>query len=149
MMGTDEVKVYQHKAQYYETDQMGCVHHSNYIRWFEEARTDLLEQVGFSYGRMEELGILSPVLEVHAEYKSMVRYQELVNITTKVTYFNGLKFTISYVIEDALTKEIKTIGESKHCFLNKDLKPMRLQKENKEVYDLFLKLASNQYKFVN
>jgi acyl-CoA thioester hydrolase len=142
MMGLDKVKAYQHKAQYYETDQMGCVHHSNYIRWFEEARTDLLEQVGFSYGRMEELGILSPVLEVHAEYKSMVRYQEVVNITSKVTYFNGLKFTISYVIEDALTKEIKTIGESKHCFLNKDLKPIRLQKENKEVYDLFLALAS-------
>jgi acyl-CoA thioester hydrolase len=93
---------------------------------------------------MEELGILSPVLEVHAEYKSMVRYQEIVNITSKVTYFNGLKFTISYVVEDALTKEIKTIGESKHCFLNKDLKPIRLQKENKEVYDLFLRLASDE-----
>lgn len=142
MVELDQVKPYQHKAQYYETDQMGCVHHSNYIRWFEEARTDLLEQVGFSYGRMEELGIMSPVLEVHAEYKSMVRYQEVVNITSKVTYFNGLKFTISYVIEDALTKEIKTIGESKHCFLNKDLKPMRLQKENIEVYELFLQLAS-------
>lgn len=143
MRGLDKVKVYQHKAQYYETDQMGCVHHSNYVRWFEEARTDLLEQVGFSYGRVEELGILSPVLEIHAEYKSMVRYQEVVNITSKVTYFNGLKFTISYVVEDALTKEIKTIGESKHCFLNKDLKPMRLQKENKEVYDLFLSLATD------
>ncbi len=144
MMELDKIRVYQHKAQYYETDQMGCVHHSNYIRWFEEARTDLLEQVGFSYGRMEELGIMSPVLEVHAEYKSMVRYQDIVNITSKVTFFNGLKFTVSYVIEDALTKEIKTVGESKHCFLNRDLKPMRLQKENKEVYDLFLALASEK-----
>lgn len=139
----DQVTAYQHKAQYYETDQMGCVHHSNYIRWFEEARTDLLEQVGFSYGKMEELGILSPVLEVNAEFKSMVRYQDVVNIYSKITYFNGLKFTISYVIQDALTKELKTTGESKHCFLNKELKPMRLQKENKEVYDLFVNLLAH------
>lgn len=136
----DQVKEYQHKAQYYETDQMGCVHHSNYIRWFEEARTDLLEQVGFSYKRMEEIGIYSPVLSVHAEYKSMVRYQEVVNIESRVTYFNGLKFTISYRIEDALTKELKTIGESKHCFLNQEYKPIKLQRESKQVYDLFLSL---------
>jgi acyl-CoA thioester hydrolase len=139
----DKVIIYQHKAQYYETDQMGCVHHSNYIRWFEEARTDLLEQVGFSYKRMEEEGILSPVLEVRAEYKSMVRYQDIVNILAKVTFFNGVKFTISYQIADALTKEVKTIGESKHCFLNKELKPMRLQKENKEVYELFLSMSNH------
>lgn len=138
----DAVKVYQHKAQYYETDQMGCVHHSNYIRWFEEARTDLLEQVGFSYKKMEECGILSPVLEVNAQYKSMVRYQEIVTIDARVTSFNGLKFTISYTIKDALTNEVKTIGESKHCFLNQDLKPIRLQKENKEVYELFLSLLT-------
>ena len=40
---------YDHKVQYYETDGMGIVHHSNYIRWFEEARVDLLEQLGFGY----------------------------------------------------------------------------------------------------
>ena len=74
MVGMDKVNAYQHKAQYYETDQMGCVHHSNYIRWFEEARTDLLEQLGFSYGHMEELGILCPVLEVHVEYKDLIQF---------------------------------------------------------------------------
>ena len=41
----------EHKVQYYETDGMGIVHHSNYIRWFEEARVDLLEQLGFGYDR--------------------------------------------------------------------------------------------------
>ena len=47
---------YDHKVQYYETDGMGIVHHSNYIRWFEEARVDLLEQLGFGYDRIEEAG---------------------------------------------------------------------------------------------
>ena len=41
-----EYRVYEHKTQYYETDQMGIIHHSNYIRWFEEARMDMMEQMG-------------------------------------------------------------------------------------------------------
>ena len=61
-----EQKAYQHKVQYYETDQMGIVHHSNYIRWFEEARTDYMERLGIGYEKMEEQGILSPVLSVTA-----------------------------------------------------------------------------------
>ena len=39
------LKDYEHNAKYYETDQMGCVHHSNYIRWMEEARVDLMDQM--------------------------------------------------------------------------------------------------------
>ena len=41
-----EPVLYEHKVQYYETDKMDCVHHSNYIRWFEEARTYLMDQGG-------------------------------------------------------------------------------------------------------
>ena len=43
------MKAYQHKVQYYETDKMGITHHSNYIRWMEEARIDFLEQLGWNY----------------------------------------------------------------------------------------------------
>nr|WP_330366748.1 acyl-CoA thioesterase [Enterocloster clostridioformis] len=53
-------------------DQMGCVHHSNYIRWMEEARVNLMEQMGCGYKAMEASGIMSPVLEVHCQYRSMV-----------------------------------------------------------------------------
>ena len=60
---------YDHKVQYYETDGMGIVHHSNYIRWFEEARVDLLEQLGFGYDRIEEAGYSGPVLEVSCSTK--------------------------------------------------------------------------------
>ena len=62
-----EPVLYEHKVQYYETDKMDWVHHSNYIRWFEEARTDLLEQMGMGYDRIEALGIGSPVLGVEAD----------------------------------------------------------------------------------
>ena len=49
--------MYTHRVQYYETDQMGIVHHSNYIRWFEEARIDWMRHCGISYREMEKQGI--------------------------------------------------------------------------------------------
>ena len=140
----NQIKAYEHRAQYYETDQMGCVHHSNYIRWFEEARTDLLHQVGFSYQKMEELGVLSPVLSVTAEYKSMVRFHDVVEIYARITKFNGIKFTVSYQIIDQKTKELRTTGETTHCFLGRDYRPIRLLKEHKEVYDLFQELCETK-----
>ena len=61
---------YDHKVQYYETDGMGIVHHSNYIRWFEEARVDLLEQLGFGYRDLID------VIEGHDRYASeILRYR--------------------------------------------------------------------------
>ena len=53
---------FERKANYYETDQMGIVHHSNYIRWFEEARLEMLRAMGLPYKKMEDNGILIPVL---------------------------------------------------------------------------------------
>ena len=64
-----KIHSYQHKVQYYETDQMGMVHHSNYIRWFEEARVDYLEHIGLPYHVIEAGGILSPVLEMHCNIR--------------------------------------------------------------------------------
>ena len=58
-----DIKNYGRKIQYYETDRMGIVHHSNYIRWMEEARIDALAQIGIPYDKIEAAGILIPVLE--------------------------------------------------------------------------------------
>ena len=66
----NELKPYVHVAQYYETDQMKIIHHSNYIRWFEEARVDFLDQIGANYANLEANGIVSPVLTVEAQYKA-------------------------------------------------------------------------------
>ena len=75
-----ELKIYEHKAQYYETDQMGIIHHANYLHWFEEARIDMMEQMGMGYDIMEKQGIISPVLSVHCDYKSMARFGETVQV---------------------------------------------------------------------
>ena len=129
---------YRHKVQYYETDQMGVVHHSNYIRWFEEARTDFLEKSGFSYAWMEEQGIIIPVLSAAAEYKKMVHYGEDVLICPIVTEFNGVKLKLRYEIRNAQTGDLTTTGTSGHCFLDRKYQPLRLKKEFPQVYQMFM-----------
>jgi len=131
---------YIRKAQYYETDQMGIIHHSNYIRWFEEARCDLLEKVGFGYDRMEREGIVSPVLSVTAEYKSMVRFGDTVIIEPRITAFNGVRFTVEYTVTDAETGELRTTGQSTHCFINPQGNVLRLKHANPMLYETFTHL---------
>jgi acyl-CoA thioester hydrolase len=134
----DLLKPYTRQAMYYETDQMGVIHHSNYIRWFEESRTYFLEQIGLSYDKLEDDCILIPVLSVSCKYKSSVRFNEKVIILPKITNFNGFKMNIQYYILDAQTHTLKASGESEHCFVNKEFKPINIKKNFKEVYDILV-----------
>jgi acyl-CoA thioester hydrolase len=129
-------KPYYHLAKYYETDQMAVIHHSNYIRWFEEARVDFLEQIGLGYDKIEAAGLYSPVLGVSCEYKSSVRFNEQVIILPKLAFFNGIKMTIEYLVFDANTRQLRAAGESKHCFVSKDFKPVSLKKDYPEMYEI-------------
>ena len=119
---------YEHKVQYYETDGMGIVHHSNYIRWFEEARVDLLEQLGYGYDRIESEGFGSPVLEVHCKYKTMARFGDTVTIAAHISDYNGVRMTLHYEIRDAQTGALRCEGDSRHCFMGKDGRPVSLRR---------------------
>ena len=119
-----------HKVQYYETDQMGIVHHSNYIRWFEEARTDLMDQIGFGYEEMEEQGILSPVLSVEADYLRMVHFGDTVTIETHIQSYNGIKLTVAYEVIDDKTGMVHCRGTSTNWKPRR--KNLKTYKERKE-----------------
>lgn len=129
----EKIPAYLHKIQYYETDCMQIVHHSNYIRFFEEARTDFLEKVGTSYVEIERMGYIIPVLSVSAEYKSMAVYGDTVAITVKVEEFNGIRFSFSYKVIDVATGKLRAVGTSSHCYL-KDGRPVNLKKELPDTY---------------
>ena len=81
---TEQYPGYNHRVQYYETDQMGCVHHSNYIRWFEESRSDYL----------------------------------------------------GYHIRDKKDGTLRCSGQTSHCFLNREGKPLSLKKEKPEWHEI-------------
>lgn len=129
---------YERRAQYYETDQMGIIHHSNYIRWFEEARLHFMDEIGLSYAKIEEMGILIPVLSVDCQYKTMVHYNDIVDIYTRIIKFNGVKMTIAYRVVDHVTGEIRCTGETSHAFLNREYRPVRLKREYPDLYELFI-----------
>lgn len=134
------MKPYMLKARYYETDQMGIIHHANYIRWMEEARIDMLSQMGYPYRRFEEMGYISPVLHAECEYKKSVKFDDEVKIVVSLQEFGKVKFTLKYDIynmsEDGV---LSAVGTTRHCFLNKDGRPVMMNKEMKEFSDVMQK----------
>lgn len=133
-----EESLYERRAHYYVTDQMGIIHHSNYIRWFEEARMNFMEEIGYSYANVEALGIMIPVLSASCDYKTMVHYNDIVDIYTKITRFNGVKMFLSYRAMDHETGELRCSGETSHCFLDKEYKPIRMKRSYPELYEILM-----------
>ena len=117
---------YVHQAQYYETDQMGIIHHSNYIRWMEEARIAYMDEMDFPYKKVEAAGIISPVLFVNCEYKSMTHFGDRVAIEVKLASFKGVKYEIAYTMRDLESREVRAVAVSGHCFLKKDGRPANI-----------------------
>lgn len=132
---------YIHKVQYYETDQMGITHHSNYIRWMEEARVAFLDATGWGYQRIEKEGIISPVLSVDGKYKKTTTFGDEVAIVVRAKSFNGLRLVLEYEMTDEKTGELCFIGTSEHCFLNRDFKVLRLKKDYPEIYEIFASMV--------
>lgn len=119
---------YIHKVNYYETDKMGVTHHSNYIRWMEEARIEFLTQIGYPYDKLEEMGIISPVIGIECDYKASTTFSDEVEIEVKIKEFKGVRLVIEYAMTNLKTEELVANGISKHCFVNTEGKPVILKK---------------------
>ena len=122
------------RVQYYETDAMGIVHHSNYIRYFETARTEMMRDSGYSYDAMEKAGVWMPVLGVTAEYKMPAVYDELISVFCWVEKLKGATLELGYEVigEDG---RLCATGISRHGFTTPELKPIRMKKEYPEIYE--------------
>ena len=135
--------MYEHKIQYYETDKMGITHHSNYIRFMEEARVDWLDKIGWSFSKLESMGLTSPVLSVKCEYKKSTTYSDIILIKLSLDSYNGIKMKIKYEMTNKETSEVVAIGETQHCFLNDKGFPIIIKKSYPE-FDTALKKCINQ-----
>ena len=132
-----KIPAYLHKVQYYETDCMQIVHHSNYLRFFEEARVDFLERLGVDYAAIERAGYVVPVLSVSAEYKGMTTFGDTLAICVKFEEFSGIRFSFSYQIYNTATGALCTTGKTTHCYL-KDGKPVNLKRALPETYQTMM-----------
>ena len=92
---------YKHKIKYYETDKMGVTHHSNYIRFMEEARTDFLISHGFDYAKLEEMGIISPVVSIECKYKATTTYPDEIEIFVTIEEVKAAKIRFNYIMKKA------------------------------------------------
>jgi acyl-CoA thioester hydrolase len=137
------VKPYIRLVNYYETDKMGVVHHSNYIRYFEEARLHFLEEIGIPYDKIEEAGVMIPVLDVTSNYLEFVKFKDELRIEVEITEFNGVRMTISYFIYNNKTNKLCNTGITKHCFLNNNYQVIRLKNNHPNLYDTFLNKQKN------
>lgn len=139
-----KMKDYEHVVHYYETDKMNCVHHSNYIRWFEEARTYYLAEIGYGYDKMEGQGIMSPLVNLSSEFKSMAYFGDTVLIKTKILKYTGSRVSFGYEIRDKKTGVIRCTGETNHCFINMMGRPVAIKKSLKEMDAVILKQIEKQ-----
>ena len=105
---------------------------------------DLMEQMGYSYKMMEEAEIVSPVISVKCEYKSMVRFSDTVIVEAKIAFYNGVKLTIHYRMTDKETGELRTLAVSEHCFLNRSGKPISLKRSYPEIDTKFFEMMDEE-----
>ena len=91
---------FEHKlrVEYHHTDQMGIVHHSNYIKFFEAARTEWLRAAGLTYAEMERRGVMMPIVDVHVKYRQPAYYDEVLSVRVFVDELPMARMTFRYEI---------------------------------------------------
>ena len=116
-------------VRYGETDQMGVVHHSNYLRYFEVARLEWLSVLGVSYASMEKEGLIMPVIDVKVTYKTPALFDDSLTIYIFLSELPRVKIIFFYEIKNQKDKIVCT-GETTLAFLNaKTRKPVRCPEE--------------------
>ncbi len=113
-MVTHEMKI---RVWYKETDQMGFVHHSNYICYYEAARSSFMRALGVSYAEMEARGVMMPILDVQVHYISPAFFEEELTVRISVKEMPSTRFTAHYEIFNEAGKLINT-GLTTLCFIN-------------------------------
>ncbi|WP_062199154.1 acyl-CoA thioesterase [Massilibacterium senegalense] len=129
------------RVRYSETDQMGVVHHRNYFSWFEVGRTEWIrEKLGMSYADLEKAGLLLPLYESSIRYKSPAKYDDIVVVKTTMKECTNVRIHFYYEVYKKGTDERLVIGETKHAWTNKDLKPVSLKKHHPSLHNEIKKL---------
>ena len=123
-----EIKEYSRAVNYYETDKMGITHHSNYIRFMEEARMNYLSEIGYPMTHLESEGITSPVVSVTCEYKHPTTYGDNVEIVVNIVRYTGVKLLLSYIMRNADTGITIAVASSEHCFVDESGRPIAVKR---------------------
>ena len=112
------MSIYKRKVNYHETDKMGITHHSNYIKWMEEARIYYFSTLGLSYAELEKNGVGSPVVNVNCKYILPPTFDDEIDISVKFTRYNGVILNVEYTMVNAKTGKTVCTATSESCFVD-------------------------------
>ncbi|ARF69144.1 thioesterase [Paenibacillus larvae subsp. pulvifaciens] len=134
------------RVRYAETDTMGVVYHANYLIWLEVGRTEFIREMGYPYAKMEEQGLLLPVVETNLRYRRPAKYDDAITVYSRIESFTPSKIIFTYEIrrkaeaeqqnEDP-AGELLVTGTTVHVWINRSWNPVRIDKEAPELF-LFL-----------
>ena len=128
-------------ARYAETDKMGIVHHSVYPIWYEVARTDFIKKViGISYSEFEEMGIMTPLVELNSNYILPADFEDELLVKVFVSKLTPGRIEFSYEIRKYDEEKIINKGFTVHAWVGRDLKPLNMKKKFPNLYEKLEKL---------
>ena len=123
------------RVRYAETDQMGVVYHANYLPWFEMARTDLCAVRGVRYRDIElNDNLLLTVVEVQLRYHAPARYDDEILAEARLKHSHPRMIVFTYEIRNAATSQLLVNGETKHVFITREGRPVKVPRK---YHDLF------------
>ncbi len=111
---------YRHRVRYRECDPMGVVYHAHYVDYFEAARTESLREVGLPYRMIEESGVIMPVVEVAVQYRRPARYDDLLEIVTRVDETPRVRWQVRYEVHrvEPAPEPLLATGSVVLCFVD-------------------------------
>lgn len=134
---------YTRKVKYYETDRMGVVHHSNYLRLLEDARMEWLNDNIMNYNEMEHMGIIIPAVSAECNFCSFLRYDDEFCVEIHLVKFSGVKMQFLYKIYNTQTNVVCFEGTSEHYLAYGEMyKPyLSLRRKYPDLYNKFVNLV--------
>ena len=141
---------YIRRVKYYETDRMGVVHHSNYLRILEDARMDWMDNNIMRYGDIEKMGIIVPAVAAEEKFKGFLRFDDEFAVKLKLVEYTGVKMVFTYEIHNTANGQLCYEAKTTHFFSEdgnqpgKTYKPMSIKRRFPELHEKMLSLLEKE-----
>ncbi|MBS3135780.1 acyl-CoA thioesterase [Candidatus Woesearchaeota archaeon] len=123
--------VFSHRVIYADTDHFGVVYYARYLEWMEAGRSELLRKGGISYADYEKMGFFVPVVKLDIEYQSPARYDDIVDVETRIEKIgnSSIHFTYDIKVKDKIIATAKTVN----VFITRDGKKVNVPDEVRNI----------------
>ena len=98
-------------VQFNDSDPMGVTWHGNYLKYFEAARSDLMDKIEYNYTEMKESGYMWPVIDAHLRYVKPTFFKQKIKVTASLVEYE-YRLKVTYLITDVLTGARLTKGDT-------------------------------------